>query len=109
MWSLNVLAQAAGSDASPVSIAALAAQLGLSGVFFWLYRTADSHAKKRDDQIIELASSLGPIVARATDVLDRFERSVSHTYTQAMAQPDDAVKLEQTLHLLIDHLKRSEP
>jgi hypothetical protein len=99
----RVLTQAVGgNDAEFTSIATLVAQLGLSGVFFWLYRSADAHSKKRDDQIIELAGSLGPIVTRATDILDRFERSVSSSYSRG-GGPDD--RLAATVQELVAELR----
>lgn len=106
-WLLSsLIAQSApGGTNTATAVATLIVQLGLSGVFLWLYLSERSQREKRDDQIIELGTTLGPLAKTMTDTLERFQQSVAGTMNRAATIPDATDKLdvhERRLELAID-------
>lgn len=100
MWAVGPLSLGATGDPSGIDIGTTIVQLGLSAVFLWQWLRADAHAKKRDDQILELSSTLGPALARAGDLMSRFEQNVAQTYVSPRP-PEGIDRLDRLEHALV--------
>jgi hypothetical protein len=95
------------TDSTPATIAALVIQLGLSGVFLWLYMGERNQRMKRDDQLVELASSTATTIEKCTTVLQSVERGMAAQVERVSYVPDrnDWDLAQRAMHLVIDELR----
>lgn len=64
-----------GGTGDVLGLSTLVAQIGLSAVFLWQWRSERDQRIKRDDQLIALMDRQGPVLAEAVETLRAVQAS----------------------------------
>lgn len=94
-------------------IGTLLVQLGLSGVFFWQWRTERTERIKerdlriqRDDQVISILERQGPILVQAVDTLKEVQASQRAVVPPSQDWSKITTDLQRASEMLRDELNK---
>lgn len=84
----GILGQDPPTTASALTdIAGLIVQLGLSAVFLWQWHNERRERIRRDDQLIEMAAKMAPLLDQATEALRDVHHGLASTVARQAEQP----------------------
>lgn len=100
-----VLGQTTGGGAADLtSIAALVTQIGLSGIFLWLWWTERKERQDQQKTLLTLMERALPALAESTDALDRVQAALNSQIERGVPDQRGADLAIRRLELMADEL-----
>lgn len=108
-WIASIVIAQVPKDDGAFGVASLITQIGLSGVFLWLFLSATKERQKAQADLAALFERLLPVVDKATAALESVQTSMSATINKTTSQnltPEDMKKALERLEDVTDDLER---